>query len=221
MQKWIIPLTILFLPWILLIVSRIFSIHNDSFETPRNLNFSSNIDPTTRVIFFLDDTVDLDSRDPFVQVYARTSLLANYSIKCNADIRVCTSDLCLQTFTIPAGTQQTQGLINENSRFIFKQTKQQEKEQVELTEYYNNFASLPYRVSVSARFPLEKDLTLADFQSAIKQGQMNIWFINPSLETKTKFQIQVNGTFTPWSTNQTIPDVSCGSCDMIQIMPRK
>lgn len=179
------------------------------------------LNPTTRVIFFFNGTVTLDANDPFVQIRARQSLLESFSIRSYADIHVCTSKSCIQTFTIPAQTKYTVNLLNDTSVFSFVKQESVTDHLHEVTEYFPfTYSSLPYRISVSTNIQLNQQYTLNDLKQIIKKGTMSVFFSNPSLETKSRFKITVDGLFMPWSTNLTIPDVSCDSCDTIQIMPR-
>ena len=177
------------------------------------------LNPTTKVILFYNNTINLDSRDPFVQIHARKSLNESFSIKSAGDIHVCTSDSCIQTFIIPSQTQYTLGLLNENSVFTFSKPDQSENVH-EITEYFPSFSTLQFRVTVATNFIIGKKYTFNDLKLAIEQGKMSVWFLNTLLETKENFKIMVNGVFMPWSPNDTTPDVICTSCDTIQIMPR-
>ena len=88
-----------------------------------------------RVTFFFKDTIKVNSIDPYFQYSARQQLIDNFSIKTRAEIHVCLSDACTDTFTVPKDATYTNGILTDHSTFMFV-LRNTDNEQASLTEYF-------------------------------------------------------------------------------------
>ena len=163
-----------------------------------------------RATFFFKDTVTVNSNDPHFQYLARQKLIDNFSIKTKAEIHVCLSDACTDTFTVPMGATNTNGILTDRSKFMFilKQTEDDTTESAtsatsaaseaiaiaetaSLTEYFVDANIIPSQASLS---PASNNFATISFQITVTA----LVPLNENLTLSKIKDIIRNGTCKVW-----------------------
>lgn len=224
MQHAHVQVAILILTVFLFLSILLFKPVGESFETTRS---------KVHIVLYMNDAISLDSRDPFFEYAARTRLLSEFSIKTRSTLKMCTSDVCIDTFDISPLAKSTNGVVDETSRFMFTRedttlpavteySTSTTTQEIKATLGPSNFATLPFCITVEATIAPNVKLTRRDLQQIIKNSDIKIWFdeIDPSV--RSTFQIEnSNSQFVPWSLNRIHPDLVLESpADKFRIRPR-
>ena len=168
------------------------------------------------VVLFYDDVASLDAQDPLFRYQARTQLMRNFSIH-GATTRVCTSNICTDTYKIPETVKYTQEILGDNTFFLSPKPEP-------LVEYMQaqTFATVPFRITTRARVPARTKITLGDLRNIIATSTIHVWFDETDPATRDAFQIfDSKNIFKPWSMNKTEPDLALlPPDDAFEIRPR-
>lgn len=186
------------------------------------------------VVFQYQDVVSVNSMDPFFEYNAKQKLLDNFMLKTNAHLNMCLNESCNHLIEVPSSKaldKRSVFMMTELSRLprVVDEEKASKASNASnasntsnaFTEYLSQYGSIPFKVTVLTKMPLNVKLTLDTCKSYIQEGTIRIWF-DTSEKIRNEFMLYLGDTFVNWSLNKVEPDIECNACDKVvfRIVPR-